>query len=805
MSTPDPSAEPVASLTPLDLLGMGLISLSLITLEIFQTKVFSYSLSSLLLYCVIGLALIGIGAGATFVSMLGDLALRTRKRLALAAAIAYGGSIVITHLLFCWIVPELPVYFSFLLVLLAAVLAIPYIFVGVTIALIISYSGSRAHTAYGVNLLGSGLGCFVVFLLLRPLGGEAFVFFSAGLAWLAAAVLAVPFGRKACAGVVLLAAASAAALPLATQVFFFPPEKGGQLDMIEALAEKTGVQTTIEFDEWDPTGRIQVHSYHRVPGYPADRRYPFLFYSQDSSAGSYLVERRVDYEEIPKLFENTLYRQAYYREEPVDVLVIGLGGGPDILTALYHEARSVVGVEINGAAVRMGLGPMNEVLGGAYRDPRVEVIVQDGRSYVASTKRKFDIIQMSGTDTKHLMAAGSLAINECYLYTVEAFEQYFSKLNPGGVISIIRFGSKDALRLASIAVAALGKRGVESPDRNFVVLHAGNLASLLIKREPFTPEECERIAAPYRARKPGPRVVFLDAFGLSVAPPPVVDYLPGSVEKPPYREFFQAVREGTVGAWLERSEENFSASTDDHPFYFDLTKYSLAGFSLPSHMTFILNALLILAGLAVLLIFTPLVVFRLRNVSVGRTWRELIYFASLGLAFMFVEIALIHHFTLFLGHQTYSFTVVVFGILAASGLGSLASGRLVRMSARRARMVLAAIVVLAVAYQTALPGLLLDRMGASFTIRVLLSFAFLFPIGFLMGMPFPTGLRAVSLRAPRFMPWAIGVNGALSVIATTSAVPVALVLGFSVLLFLGAFLYAMAAVVFRIQAPAPTG
>ncbi|MBN2490488.1 MAG: hypothetical protein JXQ29_06535 [Planctomycetes bacterium] len=783
-----------------DLAGLFLLSFSLITLEILQTKVFSYSLTTLLLYCVIGLALIGIGAGATFVSILPPLPLARRRTLAFASALGFAISIVPVHYLFCRIVPDLSIAFSGMLVLLAALLALPYILTGITIALLLSMSNTRIHTAYGANLLGSGAGCFTVFLFLRPLGGEAFVFLVAVLASLAALVLAWPRGwgsRSAAAAVGIVAAVS---LGWAPSILPFPPERYGQLELVEQLAAKVGVESKIEFDEWDPTGRIQVHSYHDIPGWAEEREYPYRFYSQDASAGSFLVRRKDRDPGIEKLFQNTLYRQAYYRDLRPEVLVIGLGGGPDIATALYHDARSIVGVEINGAACRMGLGAMDGFLGGTYTDARVEIANLDGRSYAAATARRFDIVQMSGTDTKHLLAAGSLAINECYLYTVEAFLQYFDRLKPNGVISLIRFGPSDALRLASIGVATLRELGVQNPERNFVILHAHQLCGVLIKREAFTAAELDRLAEIYPDCEPGivgPQIVFLDAFHLSVAPTPGMDYLPGRVSKPPFQAFFAAVADGHLDRWIAAADQDYSPTTDARPFYFDRTRYFRTGVRLPPHMTFIGYTLLILVALALVLILAPLGVYRLRDLATPSIGRNLVYFSSIGVAYMLIEIGLIHHFSIFLGHQTYSFTVVIFGLLTASGLGSLASGRLIAGRSWNAWGILVGVSMVVVLFEMLLPRFLGGLVGAPFTVRVLLAFGLLSIPGFLMGMPFPTGLHAIRLRAPNVIPWAIGINGAFSVIATTSSIPLALIGGFPVLMGIGALLYLVAALAFR--------
>jgi hypothetical protein len=787
--------------------ALFLLSFSLLTLEVFQTKAFSYSLATLLLYAVFALALAGLGAGATLVSLAPALDPARRRRFAAAATLGFAATIVPVHAFFCRKVPDLPLTFSLDLLLLAAGLTLPYLLAGCALALLLLGSGRRVHAAYGWNLLGSGAGCFTVFLLLRPLGGEAFVAATAGLGAIAGLALAWDLGRGWRMASVLVLGACAATLIRPTALFRFPPEPYGQLDQAQRMGRQHDVEVALEFDEWDPTGRIQVHSFRGVPGYRG-RPYPYRLYTQDSSAGSFLIDRRSGDEGLPKFLEKTLYRQAYYRPglEP-DVLVIGLGGGPDLLAALHHGARSVVGVEINGATVRMGRGPMDGFLGGFWNDPRVTVVHGDGRAYTATTGKTFDVLQMSGVDTKQLMAAGSLAINECYLYTVEAFRTYFARLKPDGVISAIRFGPTDMTRFATIAVAALRELGARAPERHFVVLEAGKLAGILVKREPFRDEELDRLVSIYPADAPaevGPKIVFLDAFHIGFAPAPRIRWMPGRVAEEPYRGLFGAVQAGTLDAWLAAQEEDWSPTTDAKPFYFDRARYFRSGVPLPPHLRFLGAVLLTLAALALALILLPVAVFRARQLATPGIGRSILYFSALGLAYLWAEIGLIHHFSIFLGHQTYSFTVVIFALLVGSALGSFASARLVGGRAGRFRFALLALGALLVVLEVGLAQWLAPLAGAPLATRIAVAAAFVAPAGFVMGMPFPTGLAAVRERAPHAVPWAIAINGALSVLASTMAVPLSLMAGFPVLMAGAAALYVAAAFLLRFPDPSPS-
>jgi hypothetical protein len=183
---------------------------------------------------------------------------------------------------------------------------------------------------------------------------------------------------------------------------------------------------------------------------------------------------------------------------------------------------------------------------------------------------------------------------------------------------------------------------------------------------------------------------------------------------------------------------------------------------------------------------------------------RLLYFIAVGLGYILVEIAFIQRFVLFLGHPTYALTVVVFLLLLSSGAGSLASRKWLAET-RRTWLPLVLIMAVLSLYVLILPRLLNLLVGLPFTAKLLVSTALLVPLGFAMGMPFPTGLRALaSVPAPEFpspqknaanqnaVEWAWAMNAASSVLGSVLAMVIAIQFGLNVTLACGAVAYLLA-------------
>jgi spermidine synthase len=478
-------------------------------------------------------------------------------------------------------------------------------------------------------------------------------------------------------------------------------------------------------------------------------------------------------------------------------LVIGAGGGRDVLTAMKFGSREVTAVELNPIIADVVNDHFGDFTGRLYERPEVRLVVGEGRHFVRGTDKKFGLVQLSLVDTWASTAAGAFSLSENTLYTTEAFVDYLRRLEPDGVLTVSRWlmtPPRETLRVVSLAREALHRLGVEDVSRHMLAagtpaLRRGHrFASVVIGKQPFTEAE---VAA---ARE------FVERLGFKVL------YLPGEPADPVFSELITTARpEG----FFRRYPYDVRPSTDDHPFFFNTVKpkdfFKLAGPEGGRMGVHLLARLaLVVSVLVVLFILGPLYLRRrsaLAAVQPAARWSTLLYFGALGAGFMLVEISLISKLILFLGHPTYALTVVLCSMLIFAGLGSYWSGR--HVGSTHASLwgvlacVLAAIAGLGLAVELLFPRLL---GGASLPVCLVVIVATLMPAGFLMGMPFPLALRLLDRTGPQWaqlIPWVWGINGATSVLGSVLAISVAINLGFRVTLLVGLAVYVAALITSR--------
>jgi hypothetical protein len=420
--------------------------------------------------------------------------------------------------------------------------------------------------------------------------------------------------------------------------------------------------------------------------------------------------------------------------------------------------------------------------GRPYTLPGVKVILGEGRSMLAGLPDTFDVIQLSLVDTFAAGAAGGFVFAENYLYTVEAFREYFRHLNPGGVLSMTRYFVSgyplELMRLLRMTAAAWQAEGM-SAGTSIVVLHQGPVATMLAKRGPWTSDELaviDRLAADHDMD------IVYDPRG----------YQPGTPEVDRLR--------GVSDRYRDSSILTTAPTTDDAPYFFQFIRWPIEREGEdPMRMIHIGNEALGLMGLllgtvtilALACFVGPLVLFARGGISRDRrTVALLTYFVSLGFGFMMIEIPLLQRLVLFLGHPVSSLAVGLFSLLLFCGLGSLASERIVREPSAAAPWLGAAIVVVSLAYAAGLPILVARFLALDAALRILITVLVLAPIALLLGMAYPVGIRILREHDERLVPWAWGLNGATSVVASVAAVFVGAQAGFTWALLLGSATYA---------------
>jgi len=484
---------------------------------------------------------------------------------------------------------------------------------------------------------------------------------------------------------------------------------------------------------------------------------------------------------------------------------------------LHQGASSVVAVESNPLVIEVARSAFQD----PYRDQRVTVVVENGRNYVRRVGEGFDIVQVSLADTYRPVTSGAYSLSENYLYTVEAFVDYLARLSEDGLLVVSRWlqtPPSESLRAGALAVTALEKAGLPQPELRLVAIRSWSTLLLLITNGEFTAGEIEAVKSFCRRRQfdlvyyPGIQEAEANRYNV--------------YQEPLYYRAFQDLLFGDRARFYADYAYDVSPPTDDRPFFFHFFRWSQTPEILQTFGRvwqpfggsgyFVLVALLILALLAsAILILLPLL-FRRRVVlpldhfgyaqdkrQIRRSgldgnlrlhaiqaepgkqlrWRVFAYFAALGLGYLFVEIPLMQRFILFLGQPIYAFATVLFAILLFSGLGSMVS---VRLSLRRTLITLIGAIIL---YPLILPFVFQLLLGQSLGLRLLISVLSLAPLGFLMGVPFPKGIEIIGRLAPDLIPWAWGINGCTSVLASILSAMLAISFGFSWVLVGGSVAY----------------
>jgi hypothetical protein len=502
---------------------------------------------------------------------------------------------------------------------------------------------------------------------------------------------------------------------------------------------------------------------------------------------------------------------AFHLRPRASALVLEPRGGLDVLTALTLSSGQITAIEINPLIVEAV--PI-------YRDPRLQVYVESDRSYLRRAQLKYGVILLSLASSFHPVRSGAYTLAEDYRYTVESFRDVLAHLTPGGLLVATRWlqdPPSEDLRLFALGVTALEKDQAD-PRAQIVAFRGFNTATILLKNGPFAPDELSSIRAFLAER----------AFDLTYAPdiqPEETNRYNILTESKYYQAYVSLLNSNPRESFYDDYDYDVRPPTDDHPFFGHYFKWAqtpqvLAGFGrawqpFGGAGYFVIVALLLLAILlAVALILLPVAIWKRasRNAASPFPLRNLLYFGLLGFAFLFVEIPLFQRFILYLGHPAYAVTVVLFSLLFFSGLGSRWSDRI------PLRPSLATLVVLILIAPLLLPRFFAWTLSLPLTIRLGLTALVLSPLGLLMGVPFPAGIRlmkweqaagvAPSRRVDRqshaeapsrgpadeaqggSIPWIWAVNGAASVIASILSALLALTFGFSWVLRLGALCYA---------------
>jgi hypothetical protein len=772
-----------------------LISLAAIVLEISFTRVFSFKLYYYFTYLIIGIAMLGLGSGGVVAAVVARVRNAAPERALTVCSLLAAVLVPVSYL----VVSEVqlnPIDFVeggieiVKLIAICGSLFAPFAAIGVALAVLFGSFPEDMNRLYFADLVGAGLGCALCVPIFTWTSPPAAIMLAGACLAVAGALAASKEGS----GLKAPALALSGVLVLAFVGHNFLPDPVP--DRTKTLSPQRIGDRPILFSEWSPLFRVDVHPQF---GSLDDDIY---ILAHDGNAGSGIHKFDGDYSRLTSFDRDIRLEPFSLLGDDPHVLIIGAAGGHEILASLYFGAGRITAVELNPVTVSLLQGPFADYSGRIAFDERVDLINAEGRSFVQSSDDTFDLIWFVAPDSYAAMNAassGAFVLSESYLFTTEMIRESLAHLSEEGVVCV-QWGElfddrNRATRYVATARQALEELGYENPAEHIIISTGPGMlptSTIIVRSKPFTAEE----VATYRAAMTPIRNARLwhPVSGSERANGhPMLQVL--DLDGP------------ELADWQAAHDYAVTPVTDDSPFFWHFTRFRDA-FSRPWRSDKDTPAweiatgeqtLVILLGLATL--FAAVFLF-LPLAAVRDVWSKIpgkplaaVYFASLGLGFMFIEVCLIQKLTLVLGYPTYSLTVTLFSLLIFSGIGSLASEGMTRTYGRDRTLatLLGTLAVLVVFYLFGLDAMEKFFAAAPFALRVLLAIVVLAPLGLCLGSFMPIGVATISRLTDHereYVAWAWAVNGFFSVVSSVLSTILAMTLGFNAILGLSLLIYA---------------
>jgi len=836
-------------------LGIFILSMSTLALQALFIRLFSISLWYHFAFMIVSIALLGFGASGTYLSIFlknntnnedqeneKRRLLKNKYYLSLFSFL-FSLTTIFSYLIFN-LIPFDPysiafdkIQFLYLFIWYLGLTA-PFFFSGVCLGILLSQKSERVHVVYFYNLVGSSIGSFFVVLTIPIFGGEKLVLFIACFG-IIASILFLPkystkfkkynnefseyenkfakyragFAKhknrsaehknKSFFPVDLRLVEFISFILIIILIIFTPP-----FFQIRMAPQKTLCQllnfpdSKILLTEWNAFSKVDViesDKIHSAPG--LSLKFP--------DAPPKQIGITIDGDDLSPItfcdntkkttgFLNYLPSYIAYILKPnSNVVLMNPGGGLDILSALQNNCKKITVVEKNPILINLLKEDYRDFSGNILNSPKVKVINENDRNFIASSKKKYDLIFLCLDDSYKVVTAGTYSLGENYEYTVEAIKQYYNHLEINGILCISRWlqlPPSENLKIFSTILSSLDELNVKDPQDYVCAIRSFSTSFIMVKNGKFSNEDKQCVKDFCDERD------FDLVYYSNIMPDEINKNI--KINKPYYYEYFSKIVGIDKKDFINEYEFDVSPTTDNKPFFFHFFK--------PSHIPKILASygktwqpfggggylilfalLLISVLLSIMLIIIPLIIRGKRfNLKVSK-WQIFVYFFAIGIGFLFIEIPLMQKFILYLGHPIYSVSTVLFSILFFSGLGSLILGKNTQYFSIKICALLILILILLILS----PVLLKNLMAYPFYIRFISCILILAPMGFLMGAPFPMGIRLTSKVSSDLIPWAWSINGFSSVVSSILATIFAISWGFNTVLIMAFFAYLLALIV----------
>lgn len=775
--------------------GIFFISLSLLSLEISLVRLLSVTTWYHLAFFAISIALLGMTAGATKVFVaFQEIDSKVFKHLIFNYSLKYSISIPIVLIILCLF--PMGIYSSvltiFTIFITITVAIVPFYFAGIVITILLTKTSLPIGKIYGMDLIGASFGCIIVLVGLEIFDAPSFIIFVAAISSLSSYLFSVPSGIAKNKRISLLL------IFVFIIVAILNSNYSQGIRPLIIKGQKIESASNFIIERWN--------SYSRVAVYPLEKNVSPQLWAASPVMPNYKTEQyrmNIDgeaatvirkYHELNDI-EHLKYdvtNIAYYLKREGKVCIIGIGGGKDIQSAIIFGHLNIDGVEYNPIFIDLLKNEFKDFVG-ISKISNVKLNWAEARNFLTHSDEKYQIIQMSLVDTWAATGAGAFSLSENTLYTVEAWKLFFSRLDSAGVFTVSRWYSDENLgetgRIISLATKVLIDVGILEPAKHIILVTHNNIASLVISRNPYSEYELELIN----------RAVCDLKFEFAIHP------LFGS-QNYLLNKIVSSDSDSSLENSINSSNLNYSPPTDDNPYFFNMLKLNSVFSYLIQHklndgviegnLIASLLLLILLICLIIISIFTILIPIKIRNKE-KKFFRKInkqkkfaaLYFVLIGAGFMLTEIGLIQKLTTLLTHPLYALGLLLFGMILSTGIGSLLSEKLIieRRQFAYILSIITSISLFGLPYFLAIVSF--HFKTSDLFVRILVSIALIFPIGLLLGMFFPLGIRVTRKIFFDDLPWFWALNGIFGVLFSVTAIFISIYFGIVWNFYIASILY----------------
>lgn len=777
-------------------IALGLISGSLITFQIVLMQILSITQWHHFAFMIISLALLGFGASGTLLSLYKEW-LVVRKNSLLQISILLSG---------LWIVISVPLsqleifrFDTFLiftdsnellkLLFTYIILFLPFFFGAFAIGLTFVAYSENIGKLYFSNLLGSGIGGLVALVILSVAAPSSTPLFVSIFPLLGGLLLHQRKNKK-------LIALELFSVAVVIAGFVLPYDL--QISQYKSLSKTLNLpDAEITLERNSPYGFIQVvesDALRYAPGLSLKYRDEIptrkAVFQNGNWSGPIVSPNDKD---STFILDFTTEGLIYRLSQPQKVLILNAGTGEDIVHAVKHNVENIIAVEPNKTLNSILKNELAEETGSLYSFENVKIIELSPRTYFQSINTKYDFITLP-TVGAFGGTSGTGALKEEYLLTSESFKILFDKLNNNGYITIsswLDYPYKNPLRLLAVIISGLEQNGIFNPGEHIISIKSWNTITFLIAKNKITNRDAQSVKR------------FCDEMNFD----PVI--LPGitteerskfnRLQDDKFLSYIDMILSNNRNEFISNYEFRISPPNDNRPYFSQFLRWKNLSdieefFGARAIPFFELGYLIVILTLiqitvlSIVLIILPLVKLGLR--SGNKLW-TILYFSGLGTGYMFIEIVLIQKFVLYFGNPILSASAVISFMLICSGIGSYLS-TYVSSKSKNLSFYLSGVVVILLLYAFILDPLLNKTLSFPLTAKILLTFIVIGIPAFLMGFPFPLGIKKLNYISQNEIPWAWGINGCFSVISTALATIISVELGFFAVFLFAAGAYGAA-------------